>query len=341
MRVVRFSPLPDAGLGTDPLYGVLEEDNSITVITGDPIYQGIQKTAAKLELTKVRLLAPVIPRSKIVAIGKNYADHIEELAHLGYQPDGDCVVFMKPASAAVPVGDVIPLPKGRGSIHHEAELVVMLTGGGALRKHLVASLRQCGAVHQPGQRVIAGAGKGGGVAVMGVVIARQLQIAAQQRERQSRTAKPTPQGARQGSTGAWKGKRRTHGENAMSFAQWRVEFQARKAMGLRMTSGTNESKPQGSGYTYADAGVSIAAGNALVKAIAPLAKATARPGADAELGGFGGFFDLKAAGYTDVFVLDGGLNAWKEAGLPVKKVQDAADATPKVKTPKATKQVAK
>ncbi len=51
--------------------------------------------------------------------------------------------------------------------------------------------------------------------------------------------------------------------------------------------------------TYADAGVSIAAGNALVKMIAPLARATARPGADAELGGFGGFFDLKAAGYRD------------------------------------------
>jgi phosphoribosylformylglycinamidine cyclo-ligase len=51
--------------------------------------------------------------------------------------------------------------------------------------------------------------------------------------------------------------------------------------------------------TYADAGVSIAAGNALVKAIAPLARATARPGANAELGGFGGFFDLRAAGYDD------------------------------------------
>jgi phosphoribosylformylglycinamidine cyclo-ligase len=52
-------------------------------------------------------------------------------------------------------------------------------------------------------------------------------------------------------------------------------------------------------YTYAKAGVDIAAGNALVKAIGPLAKATARPGADASLGGFGGFFDLKAAGYKD------------------------------------------
>ena len=53
------------------------------------------------------------------------------------------------------------------------------------------------------------------------------------------------------------------------------------------------------GLTYKDAGVSIDAGNALVKAIGPLARSTARPGADAELGGFGGFFDLKAAGYRD------------------------------------------
>jgi phosphoribosylformylglycinamidine cyclo-ligase len=53
------------------------------------------------------------------------------------------------------------------------------------------------------------------------------------------------------------------------------------------------------GLTYKDAGVSIETGNALVKAIGPLARSTARPGADAELGGFGGFFDLKAAGYSD------------------------------------------
>jgi phosphoribosylformylglycinamidine cyclo-ligase len=55
----------------------------------------------------------------------------------------------------------------------------------------------------------------------------------------------------------------------------------------------------GMGLTYKDAGVSIDAGNALVKTIGPLARSTARPGADAELGGFGGFFDLKAAGYRD------------------------------------------
>ncbi|MDF7777175.1 phosphoribosylformylglycinamidine cyclo-ligase [Sphingomonas sp. AOB5] len=52
-------------------------------------------------------------------------------------------------------------------------------------------------------------------------------------------------------------------------------------------------------YTYAQAGVSIEAGNALVRAIAPLARSTRRPGADADLGGFGGVFDLKATGYKD------------------------------------------
>ncbi len=60
-----------------------------------------------------------------------------------------------------------------------------------------------------------------------------------------------------------------------------------------------DSPEQTESYTYAKAGVSIAAGNALVKAIGPLAKSTRRPGADAELGGFGGFFDPKAAGFND------------------------------------------
>jgi phosphoribosylaminoimidazole synthetase len=53
------------------------------------------------------------------------------------------------------------------------------------------------------------------------------------------------------------------------------------------------------GLTYADAGVDIDAGAALVEAIKPLARATRRPGADAALGGFGALFDLKAAGYAD------------------------------------------
>ncbi|WP_338466608.1 phosphoribosylformylglycinamidine cyclo-ligase [Novosphingobium sp. ZN18A2] len=58
-------------------------------------------------------------------------------------------------------------------------------------------------------------------------------------------------------------------------------------------------------YSYANAGVDIAAGNALVRAIGPLAKSTARPGADADLGGFGGFFDPRAAGYKDPLLVAG------------------------------------
>ncbi|MBL8780191.1 MAG: phosphoribosylformylglycinamidine cyclo-ligase [Alphaproteobacteria bacterium] len=59
------------------------------------------------------------------------------------------------------------------------------------------------------------------------------------------------------------------------------------------------------GLTYAQAGVDIDAGDALVEAIKPLAKSTARPGADASLGGFGGLFDLKAAGFKDPLLVAG------------------------------------
>ncbi len=74
-----------------------------------------------------------------------------------------------------------------------------------------------------------------------------------------------------------------------------MEIQARKLKAVNMAA---NNPPSGS-YTYEQAGVSIDAGNALVRAIGPLVKATARSGATSELGGFGGFFDPKAAGYAD------------------------------------------
>jgi 2-keto-4-pentenoate hydratase/2-oxohepta-3-ene-1,7-dioic acid hydratase in catechol pathway len=123
MRVVRFSPLPDAGLGTDPLYGILEEDNQISVITGDPIYQGIQKTAAKLPLTQVRLLAPVIPRSKIVCIGKNYADHAAEMG--GVVPD-EPIIFIKPNTTVIGPSDTIVWPEMAPTIDYEGELAIVI-----------------------------------------------------------------------------------------------------------------------------------------------------------------------------------------------------------------------
>ncbi|MGV6872456.1 phosphoribosylformylglycinamidine cyclo-ligase [Pseudochelatococcus sp. B33] len=64
-------------------------------------------------------------------------------------------------------------------------------------------------------------------------------------------------------------------------------------------SRTGPEGPNRNGLTYAEAGVDIDAGNAMVEAIKPLVRATRRPGADGLIGGFGGLFDLKAAGYTD------------------------------------------
>lgn len=73
--------------------------------------------------------------NRIFCIGKNYAEHVAELASLGLDdapplPDEGCVVFMKPVSAIVEAGTEIVLPRGLGSVHHEAEMVVQLTGGG-------------------------------------------------------------------------------------------------------------------------------------------------------------------------------------------------------------------
>jgi len=65
------------------------------------------------------------------------------------------------------------------------------------------------------------------------------------------------------------------------------------------TSKAGDSRSAEQGLTYADAGVDIDAGNALVDAIKPMVRATRRAGADAEIGGFGGLFDLKAAGFKD------------------------------------------
>src|SRR5260370_21632309 len=76
------------------------------------------------------------------------------------------------------------------------------------------------------------------------------------------------------------------------------------------------------GLTYADSGVDIDAGNRLVDLIKPMVRATARAGADAEIGGFGGLFDLKAAGFEDpglVAATDGVGTKVKiaiETGLP-------------------------
>ncbi|KZT30731.1 phosphoribosylamine--glycine ligase [Neolentinus lepideus HHB14362 ss-1] len=77
----------------------------------------------------------------------------------------------------------------------------------------------------------------------------------------------------------------------------------RRDIAHRALSAASDSSPKG--LTYAQAGVSVDAGNALVEAIKPHVRSTRRSGADAEIGGFGGVFDLKAAGYKDPVLVSG------------------------------------
>ncbi len=123
MRIVRFSPGHDAGFGGDPLFGVLEDEKRISIIAGDPIYQGITKTAATIELSKVRLLAPMIPRSKVVCIGKNYADHAAEMG--GVVPD-EPIIFLKPNTSVIGPDETIVWPEMSERVDHEVELAIVI-----------------------------------------------------------------------------------------------------------------------------------------------------------------------------------------------------------------------
>ena len=74
MRIARFTT------GDDPVYGLVDgAGEKIAEVTGDPLYQRIELTGATHLVEDVRLLAPVIPRSKVIGIGKNYADHAAEM----------------------------------------------------------------------------------------------------------------------------------------------------------------------------------------------------------------------------------------------------------------------
>ena len=66
MRIVRFAPPQGSALGNDPHFGIVEDDTTIRAIASDPLYAGIYKEDAIFDINEVRLLAPVIPRSKVV-----------------------------------------------------------------------------------------------------------------------------------------------------------------------------------------------------------------------------------------------------------------------------------
>jgi 2-keto-4-pentenoate hydratase/2-oxohepta-3-ene-1,7-dioic acid hydratase in catechol pathway len=124
MRIVRFSPPAGSKLGSDPHFGLLEDDMSITAIASDPLYAGIFKQEEVFALNEVKLLAPVIPRSKVVCVGKNYADHAAEM---GGEVPAEPIIFIKPNTSVIGPEDLIQWPDTSERIDHEAELAVVIS----------------------------------------------------------------------------------------------------------------------------------------------------------------------------------------------------------------------
>lgn len=118
MRVTRFSA------GANPKYGAIAEGTDrIEGLKGDPLFQGVEPSGEVFKLDEVRLLSPVIPRSKIVAVAKNYRDHAAEMG--GEVPDHPNI-FFKPNTAVIGPDDPIVLPEWSREVHYEAELAVVI-----------------------------------------------------------------------------------------------------------------------------------------------------------------------------------------------------------------------
>jgi 2-keto-4-pentenoate hydratase/2-oxohepta-3-ene-1,7-dioic acid hydratase in catechol pathway len=124
VRILRFTPPTGANLGSDPLFGVLEDEKTIRVVIGDPLYSGVQFRDERIPLESVRLLAPVIPRSKVVCVGKNYADHAAEM---GGEVPKEPIIFLKPNTAVIGPNDIINWPIQSERVDHEAELAIVIS----------------------------------------------------------------------------------------------------------------------------------------------------------------------------------------------------------------------
>jgi 2-keto-4-pentenoate hydratase/2-oxohepta-3-ene-1,7-dioic acid hydratase in catechol pathway len=124
MRIARFAA------DNDPAYGVVElaadggqHPDTIAVLTGDPIVSPVKLTGERRELDAVRLLAPVIPRSKVIGVGRNYAAHAAEL---GNEIPNTPLTFLKPNTSVIGPGEPIVYPDVTTNLHFEGELAVVI-----------------------------------------------------------------------------------------------------------------------------------------------------------------------------------------------------------------------
>ncbi|WP_183094737.1 fumarylacetoacetate hydrolase family protein [Nocardioides stalactiti] len=131
MRIARFTA---AGNGqSDPAYGVVTgdldpfgqpaEDAVIVELAGDPMYVGIKVLEREHRFADVKLLAPVLPRSKVVGVGKNYAAHAAEMG--GDQP-AEPLLFLKPNTSVIGPNDAILYPSQTSHLSYEGEVAVVI-----------------------------------------------------------------------------------------------------------------------------------------------------------------------------------------------------------------------
>jgi 2-keto-4-pentenoate hydratase/2-oxohepta-3-ene-1,7-dioic acid hydratase in catechol pathway len=127
MRIARFTTGDDPrfGIVTGDIddYGIPDEDSVITTLSGDPLYVGLQPIDEQHRLADARLLSPVLPRSKVVGIGRNYAAHAAEMG--GEVPE-EPLMFLKPNTSVVGPGDPVFYPRQSENVHFEGELGVVI-----------------------------------------------------------------------------------------------------------------------------------------------------------------------------------------------------------------------
>src|SRR5512143_218518 len=124
MRIARFTT------GSEPRYAKVEGPpghEELLVLTGDPLYVPGEPTGERVPLSAegLRLLAPIIPRSKAVCMGRNYHEHARELGNVGGSGDLP-LLFLKPNTAVIGPDDPIVLPAYSEDVQHEAELAIVI-----------------------------------------------------------------------------------------------------------------------------------------------------------------------------------------------------------------------
>lgn len=117
MKVARFVH------GEMPAYGIVDDDE-LVVLRSDPLFDSWDTTGERVPLDGVRLLSPVIPRSKVVGIGRNYAAHAAEF---GNELPASPLTFLKPNTSVIGPDDPIVLPPWTAEVDHEAELAVVIS----------------------------------------------------------------------------------------------------------------------------------------------------------------------------------------------------------------------